>query len=103
MTDRYKRAKIYKITNDIDNDFYVGSTCEPTLAKRMANIRNDSKKQEKTTPLLIKMRELGVEHFKIVLLELFPCTSMDELRAREHYWKSVSTQEPALVQIPLES
>ena len=89
MTERYRRAKVYKIINDIDSSFHVGTTCEPTLAKRFANIRNDSRKQEKITPLLTKMRELGIDHFRIVLIEIYPCNSRDELRAREHYWNDI--------------
>ena len=35
MTD-YSRGKIYKIVDNTNNNVYVGSTCEPTLARRLA-------------------------------------------------------------------
>ena len=33
MSERCKNGKIYKVVNDLSDDFYVGSTCT-TLAKR---------------------------------------------------------------------
>ena len=33
----YKLGKIYKIECQITGEVYVGSTCEPTLARRLAN------------------------------------------------------------------
>jgi hypothetical protein len=32
------------------------------------------------------MNSLGIEHFKIELIETYSCNSKDELRAREGYW-----------------
>jgi hypothetical protein len=40
------------------------------------------------------MRLIGTEHFNIILLELFPCNSKEELRAREHYY--ITTLKPVL-------
>ena len=37
----YGNGKIYKIVNTIDNDIYIGSTCQP-LSKRMAWHRSHS-------------------------------------------------------------
>jgi hypothetical protein len=33
------QGKIYKISNNIDSDIYIGSTCKTTLAERMTNHR----------------------------------------------------------------
>ena len=39
----YSKGKIYKILNTIDDEIYVGSTCE-TLSQRMARHRSDMKR-----------------------------------------------------------
>ena len=79
----YKNGKIYKILNAIDDDCYVGSTCQP-LSKRMAKHResmhNTVKKDRK---LYAKMHELGVDNFYIELIEEFPCENIEQLRKRE--------------------
>lgn len=81
----YQRGKVYKITSgDLT---YIGSTCEPTLAKRLANHVKCYKlwkagKGRLTTsfPLI----ETG--QYEITLIELCPCGSKDELTARERFW-----------------
>ena len=35
-TNRYLRGKIYKIIDNTNNNVYIGSTCELTLASRLA-------------------------------------------------------------------
>ncbi len=37
----YSQAKIYKITNDYNDDVYVGSTCD-TLVKRFSYHKSDA-------------------------------------------------------------
>ena len=37
----YSKGKIYKITNDYNNDIYIGATCD-TLAKRYSHHKRDS-------------------------------------------------------------
>ena len=76
----YKNGKIYKILNDIEDDIYVGSTCQ-SLSQRMAKHR--TKVNTYTTPLYMKMRELGVGHFYIELIEECPCDNVEQLRAVE--------------------
>ena len=81
----YQRGKIYKI---VSGDLvYIGSTCEPTLAKRLANHVSDYK--------LWKANKRGfVSSFPLIesgdytmcLIELHACGSRDELRARERFW-----------------
>ncbi len=41
----YSKSKIYKITNDFNNDIYVGSTCD-TLVKRFSNHKMILKKKD---------------------------------------------------------
>lgn len=80
----YKNGCIYKIINDQTNDIYVGSTCQP-LSKRMAKHRSDCK-MIPDRPVYKKMTEIGIGHFKIILVEDYPCTKKEELVAREQHW-----------------
>lgn len=93
----YQNGKIYKIVNDVNNDYYIGSTTEPTLARRMVYHRCASTQQIKSN-LYRTMNRIGIEHFKISLIELYPCNSKDELNSREEYWigelKPVITMSP---------
>ena len=81
----YQDGKIYKIINDVDDSLYVGSTTK-MLCQRLASHRS-SINTKKAGKIHIHMKNLGVEHFTIILLESFPCDNKDELRAREQYWK----------------
>ena len=35
----YQLGKIYKIVDNTNGNIYIGSTCEPTLARRLAKQR----------------------------------------------------------------
>ena len=76
----YAKGKIYKLLNNIDDDVYVGSTCQ-SLSQRMAKHR--SKVNTYTTPIYKKMRELGVQHFYIELIDECPCDNIEQLRSIE--------------------
>ena len=92
MSKDFKNGKIYCIRNNITNDIYVGSTCQP-LSKRMAKhreTRTDPNKQHHK--IHSKMNELGVENFYIELIEEYPCENNDQLRAREgHFIREMAT------------
>ena len=65
----YEKAKIYQLVNDITDDIYIGSTCQP-LSKRMAEHRLSMKsKRDKHIKLYQKMNDIGVEHFRIELIK----------------------------------
>ena len=88
----FQNGRIYKILNYIDNEVYVGSTCQP-LSKRMAKHREEINNETKARkPLYIKMKEHGVEHFYIELIEEHPCENGEQLRKREgHYIREIGT------------
>jgi hypothetical protein len=87
----YKQGKNYKIINDQTDDEYIGSTTQ-LLESRMACHVSNAK--DSTSPLHTLMREIGTDHFEIVLIEKYPCNNVDELRAREQYW--ITTLKPTL-------
>jgi hypothetical protein len=79
----YQLGKIYKITSG--DLVYIGSTCEPTLARRLSEHVSSYKrwkagKDHKTTTSF-QLIELG--NYEITLIELCPCGSKDELTSRE--------------------
>ena len=79
----YSNAKIYKILNYIDDDVYIGATCQP-LSKRMSRHRRRRNVEcKKHNKLYRKMVELGVEHFYIELVVECPVENAEQLRAIE--------------------
>jgi|LakMenEpi03Aug12_release.lakeMendotaPanAssembly.Ray.scaffolds.fasta_scaffold662925_2 group I intron endonuclease len=86
MSQDFSKAKIYKITNDFNDDVYIGSTCGE-LNKRFSQhkcISKDPSKQKSTFYNLVN--EIGFERFRIELIENFPCEDKYKLRQREGYW-----------------
>jgi hypothetical protein len=77
----YQNGKIYKVVNDLNDFVYIGSTTQP-LPKRWGLHKSAS--QKKSNKFYDAVRELGSEHFRIVLIENFPCGSRAELEAREY-------------------
>ena len=76
----YQYGKIYKITNCIDNEIYIGSTCS-TLSKRWYEHKTDCNR--KPSKIYQHMNTLGIDKFSISLVENYPCTNKTELRRRE--------------------
>ena len=79
----FDNAKVYCIKNYINNEIYVGSTCQP-LSKRMAKHRSSMNAEaKKDRKLYQEMRKIGVEHFYIELLEEVKCNNIEQLRMKE--------------------
>ena len=79
----YQNGKIYKITNCIDNDGYIGSTCQ-TLSKRWYEHKCRMVNINKNHFLIYQhMLELGRDKFCISLIEDYPCNNRTELLCRE--------------------
>ena len=91
----YQNGKIYKIEHVGCNMCYIGSTTKDFLSKRMVEHRSKYKtwSNDNTADrfsLFEIFQKYGVENCRIVLIELFPCDSKDELHAREsHYIRTV--------------
>ena len=86
MSQDFSKGKIYKITNDYNDDVYVGSTCD-TLVKRFSYHKSDMNKSKYVkTPLYVLMNEIGNDRFRIELIEDYPCEDKYQLRQREGYY-----------------
>ena len=58
-----------------------------SLSQRMPKHRASMNCEKRGKCLLYqKMREHGVEHFFITLIEKYPCNDVEELRAKEGEW-----------------
>ena len=87
MPINYQLGKIYKIVSDQTENVYIGSTCEPTLARRMTGHRKDYKQYINTGKKYITSYELlKYDDSQIILIENWPCDNKDELHKRERYW-----------------
>ena len=79
----YSKEKIYKIWNDVDDELYMGSTCQ-TLSMRMVGHRRcKNGTAKKHYRLYQKMLNIGQEHFFKKLMKETPCENAEQLRAIE--------------------
>ena len=82
----YKLGKIYAIECNVTGQKYIGSTCEPTLSKRLTKHVGSYRCYLKGTyPYVSSFDILQSGNYDIVLIESYPCNSKDELHARERY------------------
>jgi len=80
----YKNAKIYKITNNVNDKIYIGTTLN-TLYNRMALHRYVARDPEGYRGKLYRaMIRHGIENFRIELIRSFSCSNAFEL-AKEEY------------------
>ena len=89
MTDnKYSKGKIYEIVCNVTGEKYYGSTCEKTLARRLANHVGCFKNWKKTGKgsCMTSFQILERGNYKIYLVELYPCGSIDELHQREGFY-----------------
>jgi group I intron endonuclease len=76
----YANGKIYKITNTVNDEVYIGSTCK-TLQERFSNHMRSCRcdPQKAHYPLYKMMKEFGAEKFFIELVQEAPCESLEQL------------------------
>ena len=100
----YSEGKIYKIIAETTEDFlpYVGSSTQK-LSKRMSQHRDNYKlflegKDRIRSKACDLFQKFGVKNCRIVLIENFPCKTIEELVCRERYWydniKNCNAQKP---------
>jgi hypothetical protein len=84
----YRQGKIYRIVCNITGITYYGSTCEPTLARRLAKHVGNYKyfKEGKKQSYVTSFEILEGGNYTIILVELFPCDSKMKLHQRERFY-----------------
>ena len=86
----YNKGKIYKIVDNTNNNIYIGSTCEPTLAHRLAEHKQDySKYLRGVRGLTSSFKILENNDYDIVLIEDVKCDNRDQLFQRERYYQDL--------------
>lgn len=84
--NKYQNGKIYKITNTVNNDVYIGSTIR-SLKERMIDHKSKYKNTNdnyKYSNAVFKMFEnCGSENCNIELIKDYPCNSKNELEIEE--------------------
>ena len=85
MTERYKNGKIYKLTSVHTDKIYIGSTCKVLLSQRLATHKSYYKCWTKNNELnqVSSFYLFNLGDVEIILLELYPCLSKDQLLAKE--------------------
>jgi len=86
MPINYENSKIYKITNDINNDIYINATISKYLCDVIKIHRNKYSNTDNILNLYQSMRIIGIENFKIILLENVDCKNKDELNGKKQIW-----------------
>ena len=90
----YNNGKIYKI-EDLNGEMcYIGSTTKEYLSQRMTEHRQKYASWKKANSDKFTVYDIfdkhGVSNCHIVLIEVCPCSSRDELTSREaHYIRTV--------------
>jgi len=75
----YSQGKIYKIVNDSNDNFYIGSTIQP-LYKRMYHHKNQHHR------CMSKNLGVDIKDCIIVLVENIQCKDKDELLRKERFY-----------------
>lgn len=79
----YSQAKIYKITNDFNNDIWIGTTCDTLIKKFSVHKAEAIRNLRKGCIIQNHIREHGLDRFRIQLIEDFPCEDVYQLRQRQ--------------------
>jgi group I intron endonuclease len=81
---------IYKITNNITKDFYIGKTSN-NIETRFYHHKYNSQKRKSQTYLHRAMRKYGIDCFSILRID--EANTLQELNQKEIYWiNSLSPQ-----------
>ena len=79
----FSKGRICKILNTLVDDVYVGSTCQPLTKRLHEHKYKIGASRYENNKFYCKMQELGFDNFYIGLIENYPCSTREELRARE--------------------
>ena len=82
MSD-FQKGKIYKITNDYNDEIYIGSTCDTLVKRFSAHKKTCNNDKSNHLPLYKLMNEIGFYRFRIQLIEEYPCEDKYQLRQKE--------------------
>lgn len=85
IINKYQNGKIYKITDNTNENVYYGST-QKTLARRLSDHKYDYKRREKEGNVRTSSLIICNQDYTIDLVEDFPCETREQLEKRESYY-----------------
>lgn len=88
LLNKFNYSKIYKISNDINDDIYIGSTTNK-LNFVWCLIKYECKNELKPRKLIQYIKNIGFEHFKIELIENYNCNNHEELLLKQRYYNDL--------------
>ena len=91
MQKKYEKSKIYIIKCNVTNKSFISGTTQP-LCKTLSYHKQKFNKylnniHLKSSPVF---RTFQHDNYSIVLLESYPCKSIDELNARVYHHRSIA-------------
>ena len=93
MPRDYKNGKVYKLISDETNFIYVGSTTQQ-LSKRLYEHKDNAKRGK--SKVYETMRDVGIDTFRIVLINEFPCENKEQLCKEEERCRKEIAQDKLL-------
>ena len=86
------QAKIYKITNDYNDDIYIGSTCNSLVRRYSQHKAFSNQEKYQHRPLYKLINDIGFDRFRIQLIENYPCEDKYMLKQKEgEYTRELGT------------
>ena len=104
----YQSGKIYKIVSEQTDKVYVGSTKCSIISRLYEHTSAYNSWKKGKSDYTTSYEIVQYNDAKIILLESYPCSNKDELRAREQFWinntqrcvnKATAFKENRIVQI----
>ena len=84
VNNKYQNVKIYKITNTINDDIYIGSTIRDLKKRMIEHISKYKKRINNRYNAVFTMFDIcGFENCNIELIKDYPCNSKNELEVEE--------------------
>ncbi len=81
----YENAVIYKLSSDIDDSTYIGSTAHP-LTRFSMHVSASKEQRNINRPLYIWARTIGWHHIKMDIVEDYECEDGIQLAKRERFY-----------------
>jgi len=86
--NKHSRGKIYKIVCGETGEVYYGSTCEPTVARRLTtHVQHYRLWKKGKNDFVTSYPIIDRNNYNIYLVENFPCDTRDQLKAREGWYQ----------------
>ena len=91
--NRYQNSRIYKLVDDVQQHFYIGSTCCSSLAKRKS-WHISASKQKPHIKVYQYFNSVGWNHVKIVLIQELKLDNKEQLLKAENEVISQNFNDP---------